>query len=109
MPGTYTAEPEDTDSGQVLTVVAKPGQTLEEIGLLYTGHFDLQLVRDICAINPELKDPAHIETGQLIRLPLPPGTLRKGIDTSEITSASQRQTTDNRFAKIRAFLGGVKW
>jgi type II secretory pathway predicted ATPase ExeA len=70
MPGTYTAEPEDTDSGQVLTVVVKPGQTLEEIGLLYTGHFDPQLARDICAINPELKDPAHIETGQLIRLPL---------------------------------------
>jgi type II secretory pathway predicted ATPase ExeA len=109
MPGTYAAEPEDTGSGQVLTVVAQPQQTLEEIGLLYTGHFDPQLVKDICAINPELKDPTHLEAGQLIRLPLPPKTLRKEIDTSDTTSASQGHTADGRFAKIRAFLGGMKW
>jgi hypothetical protein len=109
VPGMYAAEPKDTGSGQVLTVVAQPEQTLEEIGLLYTGHFDPQLVKDICTLNPELKDPTHIEAGQLIRLPLPPGTLKKGIDTSEITSASQRHSTESQFAKIRALLGGMKW
>jgi hypothetical protein len=109
IPGTYAAEPEDTASGQVLTVVARPEQTLKEISLLYAGHFDSQLLKDICAINPELKDPNHIEAGQLIRLPLPPRTLRKGIDTSDITSASEGHSTESRFTKIRAFLVGKKW
>jgi type II secretory pathway predicted ATPase ExeA len=109
MPGTYAAEPEDTGSGQVLTVVAKPEQTLEEIGLLYTGHFDPQLVREICALNPELKDLNHLEAGQLIRLPLPPRTLRKVNDTSEVTTVSEGHTTESRFTKIRAFLGGKNW
>jgi len=108
IPGIYAAELQDTGSGQLLTVVAKPEQTLQEISLLYAGHFDLQLLKDICALNPELKDPNHIEAGQLIRLPLPPRTLRKGIDTSDITSASEGHSTESRFAKIRAFLVGEK-
>lgn len=108
IPGTYAADPVDTASGQMLTVVARPQQTLKEIGLLYAGHFDSQLFKDICAINPELKDPNHIEAGQLIRIPLPPRTLRKGIDTSDITSASEGHSTESRFAKIRAFLVGGK-
>jgi type II secretory pathway predicted ATPase ExeA len=109
MPRTYAAEPEDLGLGQVLTVVARPEQTLKEIALLYVGHFDPRLLEDICALNPELKDPNHIEPGQLIRLPLPPGTLRKVIDTSEITSASEGHRAESRFAKIRAFLVGKKW
>ena len=109
MRGTYAAEPEDTGSGQVLTVVAKPEQTLEQIGLRHTGHFDPELVKDICALNPELKDPTRLEARQLIRLPLPPRTLRKGRDTSEIASASEGNATESRLTKIRAFPGGMKW
>jgi len=109
MPRTYAAVPEDLGSGQVLTVVARPEQTIKEISLLYVGHFDSRLLENICALNPELKDPDHIEPGQLIRLPLPPGTLRKVIDTSEITSASEGHNSESRFAKVRAFLVGKKW
>ena len=108
IPGTYAADPVDTASGQMLTVVARPEQTLKEISLLYAGHFDSLLFKDICAINPELKDPNHIEAGQLIRIPLPPRTLRKGFDTADITSASEGHSTESRFAKIRAFLVGGK-
>ena len=75
---TYNAEPQNVGTAQLLTVVAQPGQTLEQISLLYVGHFDARLYQEICTLNPELKDPNHIESGQLIRLPLPPRTLRKG-------------------------------
>jgi type II secretory pathway predicted ATPase ExeA len=109
MPGTYAAEPEDTGSGQVLTVIARPKQTLEEIGLLYAGHFDSGLLNEICALNPELKDLNHLEAGQLIRVPLPPGTLRKVNDTSQITSAPEGHAAESRFTKIRSFLGGKNW
>ena len=109
MPGTYAAEPQDTGSGQVLTVIARPEQTLQEIGLLYAGHFDPGMLNEICALNPEMKDPNHLEAGQLIRLPLPPGTLRYVNDTSQITSAPEGRAAESRFTKIRAFLGGKNW
>jgi type II secretory pathway predicted ATPase ExeA len=108
MPRTYPAEPVDTGLGQVLTVVVKPEQTIEEIGLLYAGHFYLQLLKNIRALNPELNDLNHMEAGQLIRLPLPPRTLRKANDKSEVASASEAHSAESQFTKIRAFLGGMK-
>jgi hypothetical protein len=74
---TYSGDPQDTGSGQLLTVIARPGQTLEELSLLYGGHFDGDLFKEICILNPELKDPNHLASGQLVRIPLPPGTLRR--------------------------------
>jgi type II secretory pathway predicted ATPase ExeA len=100
---------EDIGSGQILTVVAKPEQTLKEISLLYAGHFDPQMLEDIRMLNPELKDADHIAAGQLIRLPLPPGTLREEYDTSDATSAVRDGPSESTFAKVRAFLGGKKW
>lgn len=83
-PPTYSADPQETNSSQIITVAAMPGQTLEQISLLYAGRFDLELLKKISALNPELKDPSHLDPGQLIRLPLPPGSFRKGKDlTSE--------------------------
>ena len=108
-PATYPADPQDTATRQVLTVVARPGQTLEEISRLYVGHFDLRLEDEIRALNPELKKLNHLEAGQLILLPLPAGTLRKGLDTSEVVSASEDGNSHNLFAKIRAFIGIKKW
>jgi hypothetical protein len=91
---TYSADPQDTQSGQLLTVVARSGQTLEDLSLLYTGDFDRDLFEEICRLNPELKDPSHLETGQLIRIPLPPGTLRRVVvragGTSTPTLSSSR-------------------
>lgn len=106
MPTTYAADPEDTDAGQVLTVVAKPQQTLNEISLLYLGYFDRQLLEKICSLNPELKDPNHIQGGQLIRLPLLPHTLAKAIDTSEAGSTARKETHESLFTKVVALLHG---
>jgi hypothetical protein len=80
----YSADPEETGATQIITVAAMPGQTLEDIGLSYAGRFDAGLLEQIRALNPEMKDPNHLSAGQLIRLPLPRGSFRKGKDlTSE--------------------------
>ena len=76
----FSADPEESGSGQVLTVVAGPGQTLEQISRAYVGRFDPQLLDEIRKLNPSLTDPNHLEPGQLIRLPLPHGSLTKGLD-----------------------------
>ena len=101
---TYSADPEDIGSGQVLTVVARPGQSLKELSLLYVGRFDSDLFEQICSLNPELKDPNHIEAGELIRVPLPPGTLRKTTVTPEAASASTPGIAAGLLAKIARLL-----
>jgi type II secretory pathway predicted ATPase ExeA len=74
----YGADPQDTGSGQVITVAAMPQQTLEDLSRIYVGRFDSALLEKIRALNPELKDPVRLEAGQLIRLPMPAGAFRKG-------------------------------
>jgi hypothetical protein len=90
----------------VLTIAARPQQTLEEISVLYLGHFDRQLYEEICSLNPELKDPDHIQGGQLIRLPLRPHAMTKAIDTSEAGSVAKKETPGRLFAKVFALLHG---
>jgi hypothetical protein len=80
---TYTADPQDIGDSQVLTVVVGSHQTLKDLSLLYAGHFDPDQFKEICNLNPELKDPDHLQAGQLIRMPLPPGTLKKQNDAVE--------------------------
>lgn len=94
-PPAYTADPQKAVAGQVLTVVAGPDQTLREISLLYLGQYNSKVLDAICSLNPELKNPDHIEAGQLIRLPLPPGTLTKVYDgdTRGAVPASKAQAT----------------
>ncbi len=79
---------------QFLTVVAGREETLREISLRYLGKFDRALFDQICALNPELKDPSHIEAGRLIRLPLPPGTLKKGLDTTTLDAVPKTPPTN---------------
>ncbi len=76
----YSADPEETGATQVITVAAVAGQTIEDISLSYTGRFDAGLLQQIRALNPEIKDPHRLSAGQLIRLPLPRGSFRKGKD-----------------------------
>jgi nucleoid-associated protein YgaU len=83
---TYSADPQDTGSEQLLTVVARSGQTLEDLSLLYAGDFDRDLFEKICRLNPQLKDANHLEAGQLILIPLPPRTLRRVVVRAEGTS-----------------------
>lgn len=74
----YSADPEESGSEQIITVAVKPDQTLRDLSVLYAGRYDGDMLKQILALNPELKDPDHLEPGQLIRLPLPAGSFRKG-------------------------------
>jgi len=104
----YDAEPRDAQGGQVLTVMAGPQQTLKELSLRYLGHFDTELSKKICSLNPDLKDPDHLEAGQLIRIPLPPGAMKKANDTAD-AAPSLSETSENLIAKFSAFLHGRKY
>lgn len=74
----YTANPQDLAAGQVITVAAMPQQTVEDLSRIYVGRYDPELLAKIRALNPELKDPIQLQPGQLIRLPMPAGSFRKG-------------------------------
>jgi type II secretory pathway predicted ATPase ExeA len=104
----YDAAPQDTGNGQVLTVVAGPQQTLKDLCLRYAGHFDSDLSKQILSLNPDLKDPDHLVDGQLIRIPLPPGAMRKVNDTAEAATASKSETSGNLFSRFTALLRGRK-
>ena len=100
----YDAAPLDTGNGQVLTVVAGPQQTLKDLSLRYLGHFDSELSEKISSLNPDLKDPDHLEAGQLIRIPLPPGAMRKVNDTAEAATPSKPETSGTLFTRFTALL-----
>jgi type II secretory pathway predicted ATPase ExeA len=106
MPITYSADPQDTDSGQILTVIAKPRQTLKEISLVYLGYFDQHLLEEIHSLNPGLTDPDHIQGGQLIQLPLRPHALTKAIDTTQAGSMAKVDAPRGLFTKFVALLQG---
>jgi hypothetical protein len=86
----YGADPEDAGDAQVITVLVRPNQTLEQLSVLYVGHFDAEVFKEIRALNAGLNDPDHVEAGQFLRLPLPHGTLKKVTDTAEASAASQK-------------------
>jgi type II secretory pathway predicted ATPase ExeA len=99
----YDATPQDMDDGQVLTVAAGPQQTLKDLSLRYAGHFDSELSSKIRSLNPDLKDPDHLEAGQLIRIPLPSGAMRKVHDTAE-SSAPAKAEAGNLLSRFSALL-----
>jgi hypothetical protein len=49
---------------------------------LYVGGFDSELQSKMSAMNPGLTGPDHLKPGQLIRLPLPPGSFKKDAEIS---------------------------
>jgi general secretion pathway protein A len=102
----YEADPQDTGNGQVLTVIAGPQQTLKDLTMRYVGHYDDDLSKQISSLNPDLKDPDHLEAGQLIRIPLPPGAMIKVNDTAEAATPSKTETSGNFFTKFTALLRG---
>jgi general secretion pathway protein A len=102
--GNYDAAPQDTESGQVITVMAGPQQTLQDLSLKYVGHFDSDLSKKICDLNPALKDPDHLEAGQLIRIPLPPGAMKEVNDTADSSAADNPKTSGSLFSRFTAFL-----
>jgi type II secretory pathway predicted ATPase ExeA len=100
----YDAAPQVTGSGLVLTVAAGSQQTLRDLALKYVGHFDSDLLKEICSLNPGLKDPDHLEAGQLIRIPLPPGAMKKINDTAESPTISKPEASGSLFTKFTALL-----
>jgi len=102
--GTYDAVPLDNGNGQILTVVAGPQQTLRDLSLRYAGHFDGDLLQEIRSLNPDLKDPEHLESGQLVRIPLPPGAMKKVNDTAEASAPAKPGKSGNLFARLTALL-----
>jgi type II secretory pathway predicted ATPase ExeA len=104
----YDAAPQDTESGQVITVMAGPHQSLKDLTLRYVGHFDSELAKEIFSLNPNLKDPDHLEAGQLIRIPLPHGAMKKVKDTAEDAAPSKPESSGNLFNRFTALLGPPK-
>ena len=45
-------------------------ETVKDLSVRYTGHFDDDLFEEIRKLNPDLIDPDHLEDGQLVRIPL---------------------------------------
>lgn len=55
---------------RVLTVMAGRQETIKDISIRFVGRFDEDLFEEIRKLNPDLKDPDHLDDGQLIRIPL---------------------------------------
>jgi len=68
------ADPPPSDgqenSSTVFTYVIQPNDTLRELCLSLVGRYDEAVQKEIRKLNPNLKDLAHLNPGQEIRLPL---------------------------------------
>ncbi len=103
-PVNYDAAPQETQEGQVLTVIAGPQETVKDLSLRYAGRYDDNLSNEILRLNPDLKDLDHLEAGQLIRIPLPPGAMKKVNDIGDDGALPPKEPTEGLFGKIVAFL-----
>jgi type II secretory pathway predicted ATPase ExeA len=103
----YDAEPMETNNGEILTVAASANQSIRDLSMRYAGRFDIDIFRKICVLNPDLIDPDHLEAGQLIRIPLPPGTIRKMNDTAE-AQTRETEKSGGLLSKFTDILGGKK-
>jgi hypothetical protein len=104
----FDPAPQESESGQIITVAPKTGQTIEELSRLYAGYYDSQLYQQISALNPEMKDPNYLEAGQLIRLPLPPGTLKKVLDTADPSSTPPPGKFESAITKVKELFASEK-
>jgi len=104
----FDPAPQESDSGQIITVSPKTGQTIEELSRLYAGYYDSELYQQIAALNPDLKDPNYLEAGQLIRLPLPPGTLKKVVDTADPSNSPPPSRLESAITKVKDLFAPAK-
>jgi type II secretory pathway predicted ATPase ExeA len=104
----YDAVPQDTGDGQVLTVAAGPQDTIKDLSIRYRGRFDGELAEKIKRLNPDLKDADHLQEGQLVRIPLPPGALRKVNDTEEAPAPPPAPRPQGFLGKFTALLSPRK-
>ncbi len=73
--------PQAITSLQFLLVSVQPNDTVKEISLRYLGRFDDEILHQISALNPELKNLDQMAAGQLLRVPFPSGTMKKVFDS----------------------------
>jgi TonB family protein len=73
--------PQAITSLQFLLVSVQPNDTVKEISLRYLGRFDDEILHQISALNPELKDLNEMASGQLLRVPFPSGMMKKVYDS----------------------------
>ncbi|HTC61247.1 MAG TPA: AAA family ATPase [Candidatus Saccharimonadales bacterium] len=104
----YDAAPLETNNGEILTVAAGADQSIKDLTLRYVGHFDNDLSKQILALNPGLKDPDHLQAGQLIRIPLPPGAMKKANDTGDASASGNPETSSGVLGRISDLLHAGK-
>jgi hypothetical protein len=104
----YDAAPLETNDGLILTVAASANQSIRDVSLRYIGHFDTKLSKQILLLNPDLKNPDHLQDGQLIRIPLPTGALKKTNDTGDAASTDASGDSVGLLGKLDALLRGQK-
>jgi type II secretory pathway predicted ATPase ExeA len=68
-------------------ITVEPHQSLEEISVQYLGGFDQMRLHQIESLNPKMKDPSHIESGQRLWLPG-----RTGVPVARSTTSSADAT-----------------
>jgi type II secretory pathway predicted ATPase ExeA len=78
-----------------LQVRVQPDQSLSSISMMYAGRFDKQTMADILRLNPWLKDPKHLQPGQMVTIPLRQRAVR------QIQSAPEQSVVSLEFAAQR--------
>jgi type II secretory pathway predicted ATPase ExeA len=78
-----------------LQVRVQPDQSLSSISMMYAGRFDKQTMADILRLNPWLKDPKHLQPGQIVTIPLRQRAVR------QIQSAPEQSVVSLEFAAQR--------
>jgi TonB family protein len=81
------ATPQAITSLQFLLVSVQPNDTIKDISLRYLGRFDEDVLNQISALNPEVKNINQMAPGQLLRLPFPSGVLKRVYDSNSANSA----------------------
>jgi hypothetical protein len=57
-------------SAKFFTYVIQPKDTLRDLCVSMLGRYDENVLSEIRELNPDLKDPNHLDVGQEIRLPM---------------------------------------
>jgi hypothetical protein len=73
--GTQVSAATKNANVRILTVMAGREETIKDLTVRYSGHFDGQLLQEIRNLNPGLNDLNRLEDGQLIRIPLRASTI----------------------------------
>jgi len=60
------------NSLSIFVYVVQPKDTLRDLCVSTLGRYDEVVLSQIQKLNPELRNPDHLEVGQKIRLPLNP-------------------------------------